>query len=65
MNSWDTKQFECQKCKGSGTYRWPAFVRGRQVWREGTCYPCQGKGWVSRRDTMRTQAYWSHRAVEG
>ena len=59
---WDARKGTCQKCRGSGLYRWGTCVNGRMT-HEGMCFECEGKGWVSRRDEARTSAYWNHRMV--
>ena len=52
----------CEKCKGSGVYRWGAVVNGKCA-HEGTCFSCKGTGKQTKRDIRRNVAYNRHKLV--
>lgn len=49
----------CEKCRGSGVYRWGPIVNGRQA-KGGTCWSCKGTGVQTRKD-MRRNAYYNRK----
>lgn len=56
----NTKPGKCEKCSGSGTYRWGATVNG-QPRHSGPCHSCGGTGEQSVKDIRRNQAYNRHK----
>lgn len=59
----------CSKCKGTGVYRWGAHeydLDGKLIRsaHSGTCFQCQGKGFVTVADKKRTNKYWEYRMRE-
>jgi DnaJ-class molecular chaperone len=46
----------CEKCSGSGKYRWGAVVNGKAT-HEGTCWSCQGTGKQTKKDMKRNRGY--------
>jgi DnaJ-class molecular chaperone len=46
----------CQKCRGTGTYEWGAFVNGRAS-KSGPCFSCQGTGLQTVQQIKRNEAY--------
>ena len=48
---------ECDKCHGSGTYGWGAFINGKPTF-SGPCYACEGKGVQRHDDWVRNANYW-------
>jgi DnaJ-class molecular chaperone len=54
----DGKEY-CGKCNGTGTYKWGASVNGRPS-NVGTCYSCQGKGVMTKKDVKRNDYYWNY-----
>lgn len=65
VDDWDARVGGCWKCSETGRYSWQRRAGGRVTVVSGMCFQCQGKGWVSHRDEMRTGSYWCHRASEG
>ena len=51
----------CDKCKGTGEYRFVSKRDGKT--RSGMCYQCQGKGHMTTADDRRTSRYWVWRAL--
>lgn len=54
---------KCEKCQGTGEYRYISRKNGKPA--SGQCYQCQGKGHMTVADDKRTMAYWMYRACEG
>jgi DnaJ-class molecular chaperone len=53
---------KCEKCSGSGLYRWGgAMVNGQWQGKEGPCHSCRGTGQQTRRDIARNMAYNRHK----
>ena len=46
----------CDRCRGTGTYSWGACVNGRME-HSGTCFRCQGKGYLTMSDSRRCYGY--------
>lgn len=51
---------ECEKCSGSGQYKWGAVVNG-QASKVGPCWSCIGTGKQTTRDMRRNRAYNRHK----
>jgi hypothetical protein len=52
----------CEKCRGTGVYRWGANVNGRSA-NSGPCYSCQGTGKQSTRQIKRNRTYNRHKVA--
>lgn len=52
----------CEKCKGTGQYRWGAVVNGKAS-KSGECYSCRGTGKQTRGDIQRNRTYNRHKIV--
>lgn len=50
------KPGQCEKCRGTGFYRWGAIVNGKAS-HEGPCYSCQGTGKQTKRQIKRNWGY--------
>jgi DnaJ-class molecular chaperone len=50
----------CEKCRGSGLYRWGAVMNGRAQF-AGACHSCNGTGRQTLRDIRRNVAYNVHK----
>jgi hypothetical protein len=50
---------KCERCKGTGTYRWGACVNGRMS-HSASCARCNGKGRMDFGDMRRGRAYDNH-----
>lgn len=48
---------KCEKCRGSGQYRWHAASHGRPIVKSGQCNSCGGTGRQTRADIARNHAY--------
>jgi DnaJ-class molecular chaperone len=46
----------CEKCHGSGLYRWGATINGRSE-KSGRCHSCGGTGRQTRSDIARNRSY--------
>jgi DnaJ-class molecular chaperone len=54
----NAKPGKCEKCNGSGVYRWGgAVINGQFVGKSGPCHSCRGTGRQSRSDIGRNTAY--------
>lgn len=55
-----SKHFEgrmkCDRCGGDGIYKWGAVINGAPQY-AGTCFKCEGRGWVIDRWIERTPEY--------
>lgn len=56
----NTKPGVCEKCRGSGLYRWGGTVNGKSRF-EGQCHSCQGSGTQNTSDMARNRAYNRHK----
>jgi DnaJ-class molecular chaperone len=56
----NAKPGPCEKCKGSGLYRWGASVNGVSA-KSGTCFSCRGTGLQNRAQIARNQTYNRHK----
>lgn len=52
----------CEKCNGTGRYKWGASVNGRGQ-HEGDCHSCRGTGRQTESDIRRNLAYNRHKIV--
>src|SRR5262249_49621883 len=50
----------CEKCRGTGVYRWGAVVNGKCE-KEGICFSCRGTGKQKRADIRRNTTYNKHK----
>ncbi len=57
------KPGRCEKCRGSGLYRWGPIVNGNPS-RSGQCHSCGGTGRQTRRDIARNNAYNRYKLAE-
>jgi DnaJ-class molecular chaperone len=46
----------CEKCRGTGLYRWGAIVNGKAS-KEGPCFSCRGTGQQSKSQIRTNNAY--------
>ena len=54
----NAKPGACEKCRGSGRYRWGgAMVNGVWQGKEGPCHSCRGTGRQANADIRRNVAY--------
>ena len=51
-----TETVDCDRCGGTGRYRWGAIVNGKAT-HEGPCYRCEGKGKQTVADQKRNYGY--------
>ena len=56
----NSKPGTCDKCRGTGEYRWGAVVNGKSS-KAGTCYSCRGTGRQDWRQIRRNEAYNRHK----
>ena len=56
----NAKPGPCEKCNGSGVYRWGAIVNGRAT-HEGPCHSCRGSGQPDMRQIRRNLTYNRHK----
>jgi DnaJ-class molecular chaperone len=56
----NAKPGTCEKCRGSGEYRWGAVVNGKAQ-HSGKCHSCGGTGKQSVSDIRRNVAYNRHK----
>ena len=49
---------KCDKCKGTGIYRYPSKSTGK--WKQGMCFACEGKGYLTPSDHKRNTSYWNN-----
>lgn len=56
----NAKPGPCDKCKGTGTYRWGASVNGRMS-HAGTCFSCRGTGRQDGRQIRTNHTYNRHK----
>jgi excinuclease UvrABC ATPase subunit len=56
----NSKPGRCEKCNGSGLYRWGAVVNGKPT-HSGPCHSCRGTGHQTGRDIGRNHAYNRHK----
>lgn len=47
---------KCDRCGGDGIYKWGAMINGRPQY-AGTCFKCEGRGWVLATVIERTPEY--------
>lgn len=52
----------CDKCKGTGVYRWGACVNGRMT-HQGQCNACRGTGTQTQTDMARNRAFNRHQVA--
>jgi hypothetical protein len=52
----DSALTECERCNGTGEYRWGAVINGRSE-HSGECYHCGGKGKQNLDDKIRCHNY--------
>jgi hypothetical protein len=52
--------YPCERCHGSGVYRWGACVNGKPPQHGGICFHCQGKRKMDASDCARTSTYYNH-----
>ena len=50
----------CEKCLGSGQYRWGAIINGVAS-KSGQCHSCLGTGQQTQKDIHRNTAYNRHK----
>jgi DnaJ-class molecular chaperone len=50
----------CQKCKGSGEYRWGASVNGKMT-NAGKCFSCKGTGQQDKKQIVCNRVYNRHK----
>jgi len=46
----------CEKCRGSGVYRWGPTINGKSA-RSGPCHSCRGTGQQAQADIRRNVRY--------
>lgn len=53
----------CEKCKGTGTYRWGTINNGKAS-HEGTCFSCRGTGKQDEVQIKRNTTYNRYKIAE-
>ena len=56
----DADRIECGKCAGTGVFSLKnARTNETGETTQAVCFPCGGKGWMTRADQWRTNTYWA------
>lgn len=56
----NAKPGTCEKCKGSGIYRWGASINGRMQF-SGSCHSCRGTGQQDKKQIICNRVYNKHK----